>query len=107
MKYITTFIGSLLLFIATSYHLEISKIESTNTIKYAIFDGNEGDLYFFTDTDEKAVTIKDKDTLLFKHFNHQANYYVGKKFKFIVKTNELINNVCESNSVTEIELSSN
>ena len=107
MKYITTFIGSLLLFITTSNHLETSKIESTNTIKYAIFDGNEGDLYFFTDTDEKAVTIKDKDTLLFKHFDHQANYYVGKKFQFTVKTNELINNVCESNSVTKIELSSN
>ena len=107
MKYVTTFITSLILFVSTSNNLSINEETNRKTIEHAVFDGNEGDLFFFTDENDKAVTIKDDDAILFKNFNHQANYYVGRKFNIIIKNNELINNVCESKSITQIELSKN
>ena len=93
------------MFISTT-NTDLNTLDTNNSIQIdeAVFDGNEGNLYFFTDIDEKAITIEDNDNKLFKDFELTPNYYVGKTFELLIKPNKLKNNTCDSKSVLKITL---
>ncbi|AOW17350.1 hypothetical protein LPB03_07695 [Polaribacter vadi] len=105
MKYLATFLGTIVMFISTT-NVDLNKIHTNNSIEIdeAVFDGNEGNLYFFTDTDEKAITIEDNENKLFKDFELAPNSYVGKTFELQIAPNKLKNNVCDSKAVIKITL---
>lgn len=105
MKTLTTFLGTLFLFIASS-NIDMNTINNNEniTIDAAVFDGNEGNLYFFTDGDDKAITIEDDEKTLFKEYNSDANKYIGLTFEITIKDEKLKNNVCDSKSVVTIKL---
>ena len=70
-----------------------------------IFDGNEGNLYFFTDHEDKPITIEDDDNLLFESFEFEANSYIGRSFQLSFKSKEFKSNVGSSKSVINLTLS--
>lgn len=105
MKYLATFLGTIVMFIATT-NADLTTIDTNDSIQIdeAVFDGNEGNLYFFTDIDEKAITIEDNENDLFKDFALAPNNYVGKTFELLIEPNKLKNNTCDSKSVLKITL---
>lgn len=105
MKYLATFLGTIFMFIATT-NADLTTLDTNDSIQIdeAIFDGNEGNLYFFTDVDEKAITIEDNENELFKDFALAPNNYVGKTFELLIEPNKLKNNTCDSKAVLKITL---
>jgi len=105
MKYLATFLGTIVIFMSTT-NTDLNMLHTNNStqIDEAIFDGNEGNLYFFTDSKEKAITIEDNDNELFKDFELSANNYVGKTFEILIEPNKLQNNVCDSKAVIKLKL---
>lgn len=104
MKYLATFLGTIVMFISTTNVDLNTNANNSIQIDEAVFDGNEGNLYFFTDIDEKAITIEDNENKLFKDFELAPNNYVGKTFKLLIEPNKLKNNTCDSKSVLKITL---
>lgn len=104
MKYLATFLGTIVMFVSTSNIDLNTYTHNSIQINEAIFDGNEGNLYFFTDADEKAITIEDNKNELFKDFELAPNNYVGKTFELSIAPNKLKNNICDSKSVLKITL---
>ena len=105
MKYLATLLGTIVMFISTT-NVDVTALETNNSfqIDEAVFDGNEGNLYFFTDIDEKAITIEDDEDKLFKDFELAPNNYIGKTFELLIAPNKLKNNTCNSKAVLKITL---
>lgn len=70
----------------------------------ATFDAQEGNMLFFTDENEKALTIKDDKLSLFKKFKKSPNTYVDEEFKIIVKNKEIKHNSYTSKDVEKLIL---
>lgn len=69
-----------------------------------VFDGNEGGMHFFTDSEDKAITIEDEESKLFQKFDKDANSYVGRTFTMLLKTTDAESDVYTATSVLELEL---
>ena len=107
MKYLATFLGTIVLFMSTT-NVNFGDANKNDDVRInnVVFDGNEGNLYFFTDADDKAITIEDNEDVLFKDFALAPNNYVGKTFEIVIDKKEIKNNVCNSKSVITIKLKS-
>lgn len=77
---------SLILFSTTLFLFGLKKGHSNShldkerlTIK-VIFDGFEGNSYFFTDAEDKAVQIIKKDNVALQTYDFENGDYIGKQF---------------------------
>lgn len=78
--------------------------ESTQNI-LATFDGYEGGMYFFTDQENKAITLTADDILPIDGINLSEGDYIGKLF---VLEMEIVENIAviHADQVKEIRLGS-
>ncbi|QHI36910.1 hypothetical protein IMCC3317_22800 [Kordia antarctica] len=103
MKLLITFFSAVVLFTSSVSN----NLESLNNdvITYeVVFDGSEGGLCFFTDSQDDAITVEDDENKLFVKFNQDANSFVGKTFTILLKPNKVDNGVYKAKSVLKLEL---
>ncbi|WP_160128334.1 hypothetical protein [Kordia antarctica] len=60
--------------------------------------------HFFTDSEDKAITIEDEESKLFMKFGEDANSYVGRTFTLLLKATDADSDVYSAKSVVELEL---
>lgn len=96
---------SIFLCIITSKDSVVDDNVVNNVIQETVvFDGKEGNLYFFTNSKKEALTIQDDDDIFLKYFTETPNDFVDKSFKISIDKKFLVKNVCSSKHVTKIEL---
>jgi len=104
MKTLFTLFSISYLFISSINTEKNSTVSITDKTDYAVFDGSEGDLLFFTNNKDEAITIEDEGKILFKSYEKQPNDYVGEKFKISIKDDVDKNNVYNAKSILKLEI---
>lgn len=104
MKSIAIFL-SVFLISFLSVNISVKEEKPYNIVEeVAVFDGKEGNLYFFTNSKKEALTIQDDDDIFLKYFTETPNDFVDRSFKISIDKKFLVKNVCSSKHVTKIEL---
>lgn len=104
MKSIAIFLS---VFLMSFFSVDISEnnLKSDNLIEeIAVFDGKEGNLYFFTNTKKEALTIQDDDDVLKETFTEKPNDFVDTSFKIVIKKKHLVKNFCDAKNIIKINI---
>lgn len=103
MKLLITLFSTIVLF--TSSMSNNSESLNDDFISYeVVFDGSEGGMHFFTDSNDDAITVEDDENKLFVKFNQDANSFVGETFTILLKRNNADTGVYDATSVVNLEL---
>ena len=93
--------------ISTFVLLNLDLNEKKNNIQsdLVVFDGFEGNLYFFTNSFNEALTIEDTNSEAFNKYSLKDNNHVGAYFKLLLNSNQKSkNNYFSSTSVVDLKL---
>lgn len=69
-----------------------------------LFDGSEGNLHFFTDTNNEAITIEDEKGTIWRNLKRGSNDYVGRYFILTLKETNLETKLYNPASVIKLKL---
>ena len=70
-----------------------------------IFDGYEGNMYFFTNSLKEALTIEDNNSEVFEKYKLKSNDHVGKTFTLLFKLDQKsTNNYMPCSAVVDLKL---
>ncbi|WP_430411539.1 hypothetical protein [Kordia sp.] len=82
---------------------EAKNDNNINTYK-VVFDGSEGGMCFFTNSNNQAITIEDEENKLFEKYGKDDNSFVGKTFTMQLKATNTTDHVYTIKSVIEFKI---
>jgi hypothetical protein len=104
MKFILTLISAVGLVAFTTINDGDKYSNNELYIDSVVFDGYEGNIFFFTNSQEESITIDDADNTLLSELDFEANDYIGKTFKLSLKLDKKKGLNFVSKDVIEVKL---
>lgn len=92
---------SLILLIGLFNHQENDSKVITEAV---VFDGYEGEMYFFTNSNKQPMIIEDYSNALSKTYKLEFNNHIGENFKLSLKSDKKKTSVFSADAVVNLIL---